>query len=698
MKSRKVAAPVDPVTMDLFLEKLALSGLDQGDAIALGIEPVAPADTAALNFSFDAKPALRLNYFDAWGKPMADWPASDPFYRLRYLGSTIEFAAIADRSKDRRYVQLPGSLPCLYLPRTYNWADALPDTDISLIITEGELKAAAGVKAGFPVMGLGGVWNFRCSKYGMDLLPALEDFDWRRRNVYVVFDSDLSTKEGVVAALRQLAVELERRGAFVYLAWLPEVLGPDTKVGLDDFLVFHGASAEAEFTALLHDADALGLTKSLFELNERYVYVANPGLLIDKVTQAKHKPDALKSHLAAPLTTSIKELTAEGLVRYKRVSAGAEWMKWPLRAEVHRITYAPGGSRLVTENGLVGYNTWAGWGCKPVKGDVTPFRKLLDHLFTGTNKATRQWFERWLAYPLQYPGSKVFSSAVIHGRRHGTGKSLVGYTMAEIYGVNFTEIKQDDLHTNFNEWAENRQFVMGDDVTGSNKRQDNDILKKLITQKMNRVNPKYVPSYEVRDCINYLFTSNHADSFFLEDDDRRFFIHEVMVAPLPEEFYMEYGLWLASGGASAVFDYLMNLDLGDFNPNAPALNTNAKERMIADVRSDLGSWTRHLLESPDVVLKVGEIAIQKDLFTNKDLLMLYDPTGRTGTTANGLGRELRRAGAIQVLDGRPIKTKAGQDRYYILRNPERWAKATPAEVVAHLDASTKGGKARRAGY
>jgi hypothetical protein len=32
--------------------------------------------------------------------------------------------------------------------------------------------------------------------------------------------------------------------------------------------------------------------------------------------------------------------------------------------------------------------------------------------------------------------------------------------------------------------------------------------------------------------VNYYLTSNHADALFLEDEDRRFFVHEVMVNPL----------------------------------------------------------------------------------------------------------------------------------------------------------------------
>jgi len=292
-----------------------------------------------------------------------------------------------------------------------------------------------------------------------------------------------------------------------------------------------------------------------------------------------------------------------------------------------------------------------------------------------------------MAYPLQYPGVKMFTSVVVHGIRHGTGKSMLGYTLAKLYGKNFTEISQLDLHNNFNEWAESKQFVMGDDVTGSNKRQDADFLKKMITQKELRINAKYTPSYVVPDCINYFFTSQHPDSFFLEDDDRRFFIHEVLVGPKEEEFYVEYDLWLDSGGAAAVFDYLLHLDLGDFNPAAPAYRTAAKERMINTGRSDLASWVRQLMAVPETVLKVGEITMDKDMFTSKELLELYDPLGKTGTTANGLARELSRAGLRQVQEGRPIRlTDGSQARYYAVRNQDLWLNQHGTSgIVKHLE-------------
>ena len=289
--------------------------------------------------------------------------------------------------------------------------------------------------------------------------------------------------------------------------------------------------------------------------------------------------------------------------------------------------------------------------------------------------------------PVQHPGTKLFTSVLVWGVRHGTGKSLIGYTMGRIYGKNFTELNQQNIDGAFNEWAENKQFVMGDDITGTDKRHDSDRLKKLITQKEIRLNIKHVQSFVIPDCINYYFTANGPTTLFLEDDDRRSFVHEVTSGPMSEAFYTKYDKWLHSdAGPAALFHYLVNdVDCSNFNPAAPALRTEAKERMIADVRSDLGEWVNMLLTNPEEILKVGQIVLHHDMFTNKELLALYDPEGKSKVTANGLGRELRRVGVHYALGGNTIKTKKEVNRFYIVRNREKWDNAKLAEIQQHLN-------------
>ncbi len=679
--ARKKRAQLDGSLLTLAREKLKSSGLTLEDGDRLGIEPLDAVQTAALHASFNAVPSLKINYYDLDGRPLTSWPKHPPFYRVRYLDAPNDFAK-ATEGKAMRYAQEPDSGVCCYFPRgtVVDWPTVATDPTQSLLITEGELKAAKACVEGFPCIGLGGVYNFKSSKRGVLFLPELTRIDWVRRNVYIAYDSDANRNPNVCAALNELAEELMERGAYPYMVALPDVV-EGGKTGLDDFLVHE---SRERLLAAIEDAQPLTLADSLWRLNDRVVYVRDPGLVIECKTRLKMSPTAFTQHAYATSSYPERIVKSNGSVSLKKVSAATAWMKWELRHEVDGMTYAPGREPYIVEGRNRQYNSWPGWGCTPEPGDVQPFLDLVAHLFTGTEAQAQRWFLDWCAYPLQFPGVKLFTSVAMHGIRHGTGKSFIGYTLGKIYGENFTEINQTHLHSSFNEWAENKQFVLGDDVTGSDRRQDADMLKKLITQKELRVNPKYVASYVVPDCINYFFTSNHPDAFFLEDDDRRFFIHEVTVGPLPEEFYKRYDEWYRKGGAAHVFDFLLKRKLDKFNPAAPALRTSARERMIADVKSDLGAWVARLIAAPDSVLKLGDAKLTSDIYTNAELLRLYDPTGKTKTTANGLGRELRRAGVKQAYGGMPMRIGDSIDRYYIVRNVEQWTKAPRADIVTHI--------------
>jgi hypothetical protein len=267
----------------------------------------------------------------------------------------------------------------------------------------------------------------------------------------------------------------------------------------------------------------------------------------------------------------------------------------------------------------------------------------------------------------------LYSAAVVWGREQGTGKSLVGYTMFEIYGKNAVEISDRDLSIAYNDWADSRQFVMGDEIAGGDKRGVADRMKSIITQRQVRINAKYVPVYTIPDCVNYYFTSNHPDAFFLEDSDRRFFVHEVGSPPQPHSFYRRYAQWLfKEGGAAALFYHLLNLPLGDFKPEVRAPVTSSKSEMIEDGRSDVAAWVANLRENADRVLLIGGKPVNWKLWTTSELFTLFDPTGTGRVTRNGLGRELRRAGFKRVFRSQPIPTESfGMQRLWAIRDAQR---------------------------
>lgn len=676
-------AAADTSPRGLGLEDLVRSGLTEADATRMRVRFLSGKQTAALGHNFKDRPSLLIPYHDENGKPTK-------FFRVRYLGPEEGLDSMV--KKPQRYAQAEGTKPELYLSRGIPWAKIGSMPEMPIWITEGEKKSAAACKAKVATVGLGGVWSWRQSKEGVTMLPALEAFAWRGRETRIAFDSDVSTNNQVLRALLALSRELTHRGARVRIIELPDGEG-GKKQGLDDFIKAHGQGVLAD---LENESKPFSESEELWRLNEEVIYIKDPGLVVVLEDGRKITASAFKEHAYVNRFYMETKFDKDGNPKQTEKPAAPAWLAWPLRAELERVTYAPGAERVTPARE---YNYWKGWGCMPQKGDASPWTQLLDYLF-GPNLGTRRWFERWCAYPLSHPGEKMYTAAVMWGVATGTGKSLVGYSLGKIYGDNFAEITDQDLQSPFNEWAEGKQFVMGDDVAGSeHKKGTADRLKFMVTRQQIRLNPKYIPSFVLPDRINYYFNSNHPDAFFVEDDDRRYFVHEAPGTPLEDAFYRRYDGWMRSkAGPPALFHHLLTLDLGDFDPKARAFETRAKRAMISDAKSDVAAWVGRLTEDPESVLKLGDVKLEKDLFTNAQLLALYDPEGRGRVTANGLGRELKRAGLKQALDGQTITGPTGAGRFYVVRNQGKWLRADHAEVAAHLGSPSTGMAPRKEKY
>ena len=236
------------------------------------------------------------------------------------------------------------------------------------------------------------------------------------------------------------------------------------------------------------------------------------------------------------------------------------------------------------------------------------------------------------------------------------------------------ELKDTDLDDERSEWAEDKQFVLADDITARGDRKFMRRLMTMITQKFMRLNPKYVPSYSVPDLINYYFTSNDPDALYMDDEDRRFFVWEVLAGKYAD--YKAYVRWRDSTeGIAALWAHLLKLPLGDFDPQAPAPDTLGKASMITLGKSELGAWVRELKVNGAALL--ARAGMKGDLFTAKELYAVYDPTGERKATPNALARELKRVGFQPPANGNSIRLPDGtMTMVYAVLNPDKWKRAT----------------------
>jgi putative DNA primase/helicase len=229
------------------LADLRKSGLSDQQIAACGFYSVqAPATAQNIlrrKRTIELGACLAIPFFDAAGTPT-------DYCRLR----PDKPRAAKEDGKPIKYESPVGLPNRAYLPPATRLV--LHDASVPLLITEGEKKSAKAEQEGFPCVALTGVYGrMKKRSKGADgkpigepeLIPDLAAIKWAGRRVYIVFDSDMATNRNVATACWRLAETLERHGAQVKIVRLPagesDADGKPAKVGLDDYLVAHGADA-----------------------------------------------------------------------------------------------------------------------------------------------------------------------------------------------------------------------------------------------------------------------------------------------------------------------------------------------------------------------------------------------------------------------------------------------------------------------
>jgi hypothetical protein len=643
---------------ELFEAKLQSSGLTIKDSEHLGIELLLQKDLKKMFPSTTAPAALWLKYFDLKKNIRPE------VYRIRVLGEnkTNQFGI---NEKKPKYLQPPNSVPAAYFPKTVDWSTIQTSVEQPLIITEGELKSACGCKHGLPTIGLGGVSSWQSAALQWDILPELKEFVWARRDVVVCFDSDYRENKLVCSEMFKLCEKLRSMGAMPAIANLPQE--GDNKVGMDDYIVKYGIDA---FKDIINEADTDKLALELHKMNSTYCYINNQNIIIKEKNNRHMRPCDARSTIMA----NHKVLKTVG-DKKKAVVVVDEWLSWPHRRELEALTYRPG-QPIATEGN---YNLWQGWGCEEKQGDISPWKDLLDFLFNHVTTDERDWFERWLAYPIQHPGTKMCSAIGVWSVKQGVGKSLAGLLVGDCYGKNFSEISQVDFESPFTAWGNNKQFVLVDDISNITKTAQRDHasrVKTLISQEAFKVNIKYLPQYLIPDCVNYYMTSNQPDALLLDESDRRFFIHHAPESCKDKKWYDRIDEWRRSGeGPSALLYYLRRLDLKGFDKYTRPPANEAKREMTEHSRSDHDQWCVDLRDYPDTILYMDNCPLEGDLFTTSELLELYKRESGSNKYlyVNTLSVSLAKAG----LQHRLVHLDHTTKKLIAVRNTDKWENTRP---------------------
>lgn len=489
----------------------------------------------------------------------------------------------------------------------------------------------------------------------MPLIQELRDLPWKALDLQPVicFDSNAADNWDVQAAISQLAGKLyEITGQSATHLLLPK--SPEGEHwGFDDFCVRHGDDAALAY--LDGDGDVVEvseLKRLKVKLNSEVCVVRSLGRIAEQATGTLMTRTTFTDINYAHYVASVDD---------KSINVPRLWLADPSRVEVEALDYVPGGSVLVGDR----LNLWRGMGVSPSPGDPRKWLDLLERNIP--NPVLRQWVIQWMAYPLQHLGAKLHSYIHLWGPP-GSGKQALFYPLRLIYGSNAIIVGKAQLLSDFNSIYSNKQFINFDELEASERATMMQQKIKMLTDKDTLVvNSKGQPEYEVRNCANFISTSNYPDALKLDDDDRRACVIQFGERGKvhDEAYWTEYHAWVENGGAEIVFQYLLEVDLEGFNPKGWAPMTEAKADVTEASRSPVEVWVQHLWDDPESVLPANQ---RKSLWTNGELAMFAyadDPKGVTPGKKVFLGVRMLAAGFRRTDQ---IKINGKPERYWIVRN------------------------------
>lgn len=521
---------------------------------------------------FKDTPALVIPYVDPWTDDFIQFERDGemlPFCRVRYYAPKQTVQSFKKR-KELRYTQPADSGIHPYFPIVdgLDWVDVAADTDIPIMVTEGEKKALCACLVGIPTIGLGGVYNFA---HDGELLPMLDQIDWQGRTVYICYDSDAADNSKVAVAEGRLATELSmKRHASVFLVRLPE--GPGgKKMGIDDYVVKEGD--DALYNLLESAPEMRKIDKEVLRLNAEAAWIEKEGLILDLRTDIWiKKADFTKGSEFSTRTV----LVPADKGKVKTISVANVWLTHPHSRRYTDTIFRPGTTdkAIALPGGGVAYNRFRGLDME--KGTVKPFFDLYDWMMSRTDEFEHDLIWKTLAYKMQNLEESIGLGLILLGKQGG-GKSLFTRILAKMVDPYSVVISSDMLDSDYNPWVETSLIVVMNEAKSKKLKYNMDKLKTYVTDKEQPMNDKYRSVRQVEMHAFMMFNSNERSAGAFPDDDRRMIVLGCPdTHPDGDAFYAPIYEWFENGGAKKLLHFFTHYDLKGWKPPRHAPQTREK--------------------------------------------------------------------------------------------------------------------------
>jgi hypothetical protein len=352
---------------------------------------------------------------------------------------------------------------------------------------------------------------------------------------------------------------------------------------------------------------------------------------------------------------------------------------------------------IVVEGGRKMVNTWWPIEIERVAGNADPFLRHLAKLLPDQRDAAVLLY--YMAACVQHKGIKFQWAPLLQGVE-GNGKTFFSFCVMNAVGMRYCHIPRAmDINSKFNPWVRNKLIVAIEDVYAENdKTEILEVLKPMITGRMQPVEAKGVDQVLAQICANFIFNSNHKDGVRKTPNDRR--IAPLFTAQqstshlqrdgLSRDYFTSLYEWYQHGGMPVVNHLLATIQIPEeFNPALGGIApvTTSTDAAIA---ASMGTVEQNVLEVIEQGLQgfmggwVSSMALDKYL-ESKNLSRRVAPNKRR-ELMQSLGYDYHPA----LPDGRVnnlIMPDAGKPRLFVKAGHPCLSLTSAAEVARAYSAA-----------
>jgi hypothetical protein len=417
---------------------------------------------------------------------------------------------------------------------------------------------------------------------------------------------------------------------------------------------------------------------ALKALQARLVYVEKSALYFDC-----ERHELIPSHTAVQdLFTWMMPLKKGG----KRLNPVEELRNSGDTRRVSAVGFHPGESVIFTSGADRYANAFRNRLPEPIEPTADELRRIEWIFARITDDTFRAWLTRFFGFVAQRPGEKIRSAPLIWSETQGNGKStLLKVIPSLLVGTEYSrEVSCALLGSGFNDYVQRAWHINLAEFRAGTRGERSSItetLKQWISEDMIAVHPKGQPAYTMPNKFFLTATSNFTDAAQIDNDDRRWAIHEMKEADAPkmtpsEVKYIHHEFLKTERAAAVLRHYFLHVDISGFDPDGRAPDTASKTEMIEASQGADIEWIRESFEE-----RSGIFA--RDIVVLQELAQLVHKHTPARLNLHRLGRIL----AKPPFDGVQLRYRIDEARFraVIVRNHAKWSSASGKEIKAHID-------------